>query len=358
VSALADRCAETGEPFTAEYRYLAKDGHIVWVLDRATLRARDSRGFPAHFQGVMLDITARKEAEAKAEAAEERYRQLAERGPMASYVFRVGPELAVEYVSPQIDALVGYPMEEMRASPSRWLEIVHPDDRERVTGAFRHALETGASLSHEYRVIRGDGEIVWLRTQATLVDRDEEGRPSRFQGTMLDVTAEREAAEEIVRSEEALRALVEGLPAVPWAAVSNPASGIDRYTYIGPQSLAVLGYTPEELIAEPSHFGRMVHPEDRERVERVSKEADRTGSWHDRYRVIARDGSVRYLRGTGRRTITDEGVHVWHGVTFDETAWVLSLEDEARAPARAGTDAASQAAPPNRPPAGGSPAAR
>jgi len=361
VSDLADRSAATGEPFTAEYRYLAKDGHIVWVLDRATLRARDSRGFPAHFQGVMLDVTARKEAEAKAEAAEERYRQLAEEGPISSYVFHVHPDdrrIEIEYISPQVEELIGFPLDELRADPTRWLEIVHPDDRERVGTALRRGLETGAPWAHEYRMIRGDGTIAWVLNQATAVSRDGAGRPTRFQGAMMDITAQRLPLAEITDSETTLRSLVEGLPAIPWTEVVDPATGHNRFTYIGPQSLDVFGYTPHELLAEQSHFARLVHPDDRARVDAVSKEAEVTGVWSDRFRAIARDGSVRYLRGAGRRTVTEDGMHIWHGVTFDETERVVSFEDEARGRARADTDAASPEAPPSHPPAGGSPATR
>ena len=91
--ALADRCAVTGEPFTAEYRYLAKDGRVVWVLDRATLRARDHRGRPAHFQGVdARHHGAQGGRGRRPRTAEERYRQLAEQGPMVSYVYGLRPD--------------------------------------------------------------------------------------------------------------------------------------------------------------------------------------------------------------------------------------------------------------------------
>ncbi|MGZ5316929.1 MAG: PAS domain-containing protein [Actinomycetota bacterium] len=359
---LAERSAATGEPFTAEYRYLAKDGRIVWVLDRATLRTRDVRGLPAHFQGVMLDVTARKEAEAKAEAAEERYRQLAEEGPVVSYLYRVGrgsdPPVDLEYMSPQVVDLLGYTSAELGSDPGRWLEIVHPDDLDAVTGSLERARATGEPWALEYRVIRRDGSIGWLRTQSRVVGRDDDGRPSRIQGAIMDVSTERALMAEIEASELHLRSLVEGLPAIPWTQITDPATGTERYTYIGPQSLEILGYTPEELLAEPTHFRRIVHGDDRARVAAVSEDADASGVWSDRFRAMARDGSVRYLRGAGRRTVTDDGLHVWHGVTFDETAWVVSVGDAAPGHARAGTDAASPEAPPSRPPAGGSPAGR
>ena len=75
VLAIARRSEATGEPFDAAYRYLAKDGHVVWVIDRAVLLSRSDDGKPLVFQGVMIDVTAQKEAERKAAQAEERFRR-------------------------------------------------------------------------------------------------------------------------------------------------------------------------------------------------------------------------------------------------------------------------------------------
>ena len=74
-------------------------------------------------------------------------------------------------------------------------------------------------------------------------------------------------------------------------------------------------------MAEPYHFSRLVHPDDRERVVRTNEESDRTGKWDDEYRVIRRDGSVRWIHGVGRR-VTPRGwePETWHGVTIDVTS--------------------------------------
>src|SRR5918994_2009372 len=132
-----DRSARTGAPFLMEYRFLAKDVSVVWVLDHASLIARSDGGDPASFQGVMLDITARKEAESKAEAAEDRFRAFTERGPVVVYSFELDyagegaqPSVRVSYVSPQVAELVRYPVEHWLHEPAIWLEMMHPDDRE------------------------------------------------------------------------------------------------------------------------------------------------------------------------------------------------------------------------------------
>ena len=103
------RSESTGQPFQMEYRLLHKDGHIVWVLDDAALLARDAKGRPALFQGVMIDVTKRHLAEAKATVHEQRFRSLAERVPAVIYVAELHGELAapaVTYVSPQISTIL------------------------------------------------------------------------------------------------------------------------------------------------------------------------------------------------------------------------------------------------------------
>ena len=64
VAEAVDRSAQTGAPFRMEYRFLANDGSVVWVLDHATLIIGPTSATPL-VPGVMLDITARKEAESE-----------------------------------------------------------------------------------------------------------------------------------------------------------------------------------------------------------------------------------------------------------------------------------------------------
>jgi PAS domain S-box-containing protein len=91
VVAAGMRSESTGESFEMEYRYLHKDGHIVWVLDHAALLSHDPEGHPLSFQGVMIDITPRKEAEARAAETELRYRALTEQLPGVTHGWERDP---------------------------------------------------------------------------------------------------------------------------------------------------------------------------------------------------------------------------------------------------------------------------
>ena len=83
---------------------------------------------------------------------------------------------AVTYVSPQYESILGYPPKSKIIDEEHWLRIVHPEDRERVLAEEARTDRTGEPFNVEYRVIAGDGRVVWVRDEATLV-RDEEGEP-------------------------------------------------------------------------------------------------------------------------------------------------------------------------------------
>ena len=321
ILASSEHAGRTGEPFIEEYRYLAKDGSVVWVLDQATLRSRRTDGRPHVFQGVMLDISERKEAEHKADEAERRYRMLTEDGPFMTYVYELDrsvdpPSMRTEYVSPQIAGAIGYPVEMWIDEPSRWFEYMHPDDRERVAAEMTRSWQSGEPLVHDYRMIAGDGRVVWLRADSRPIRHDEMGRPARYMGALIDVTNAKESERSLREDVERYREAVEGIPGVLWTTETDLETGVERYTYIGPQSVEIVGYRPEELMLELHQFRRLVHPDDRARVMAASARAEETGVWDEEFRVVVRDGSVRRVRSMGRPVPSGhDGTTRWQGVT-------------------------------------------
>jgi PAS domain S-box-containing protein len=181
-------------PYEAEYRIYHKSGPVVWVQDRA-VTVRDTRGGHFHWQGFLVDVTARKQAEA-------RYRTLVEQLPLITYIDTpYSPDEAASYVSPQIEEILGYSLEEWHANPSFFVEHLHPEDRDRVRDAQREARLNAQPLELDYRFIAADGRVVWLNDSYTVV-RDETGKPWYTQGFAIDVTARKQAE----RDREALLA--------------------------------------------------------------------------------------------------------------------------------------------------------
>jgi PAS domain S-box-containing protein len=150
---------------------------------------------------------ANKELEAYSSEAETRYRTLVEQTPAITYVqepLESSNPKAVTYVSPQYETILGYPPESKIIDEEHWLRIVHPEDRERVLTEEARTDRTGEPFNVEYRVIGGDGRVVWVRDEATLV-RDEEGQPLYWLGVQYDVTEQKREAQERERIEQELR---------------------------------------------------------------------------------------------------------------------------------------------------------
>jgi PAS domain S-box-containing protein len=188
VLAAIERAKRTGEPFEDEYRLVHRDGTIVWVQDKA-VTIRDRRGRPIHWQGFLVDVTARRSAEA-------RYRALVETLPLITYVdhaTRAG--VTPYYISPQVEELLGYTAAEWTAEPGFFARHLHPDDRERVLAAQRAARERGVATTVEYRFLAKDGRSVWLQDSFTMI-RDEAGGPSYGQGFAVDITERKHAERE------------------------------------------------------------------------------------------------------------------------------------------------------------------
>jgi PAS domain S-box-containing protein len=176
---------QEGDPYEAEYRLMRKDGSVIWVQDRA-VTVLDARGRRLHWQGFLVDVTARKHAEA-------RYRTLVEQLPLITYVDSPrSADEAAPYTSPQIEKILGYSLSQWHSDPEFFLEHLHPQDRDRVRDAQHSARESGEPLEIEYRFISEGGRVVWLQDSYTTVC-DEAGRPWYAQGFAVDITARKEA---------------------------------------------------------------------------------------------------------------------------------------------------------------------
>ena len=143
--------------------------------------------------------------------AELPYRSLVERVPAIVYVDSAGPEpTAPTYVSPFIETMLGYPAEAAIGDPEWWARALHPDDRERVLAEWTRSDESGEPYAGEYRLLAADGRIVWIRDEAVL-QRDEDGSPVHWQGVMVDITAAKEATDELSRALELERQAMEDM---------------------------------------------------------------------------------------------------------------------------------------------------
>ena len=214
--------------------------------------------------------------------------------------------IAMRYLSPQIGRSGRLPVSHWAGRPEVWLEMIHPDDRERVEAAFASWIARASRGTCEYRVIAGDGRIVWLLDRGRATERDDEGRPRVFQGAIVDITELREELESlrarrggaaaVDRRDDARRAVDRGRSIRAPAGRGSPTS--DR------RLDAMFGYTAEELHGrDRATSPGSCTPTTAPACSRRASDATQTGEpWDELYRVVHRDGSVRWVLSCGRRT--------------------------------------------------------
>lgn len=171
-----------GAPFCFEGEMRRKDGtifpseHIV-----STFELEDQGSFAV---SILRDITGRRQRDEALRQSEERFRQIAEN--LREVFWISSPDKAVvEYVSPAYSHIWGRPPEPLYADPSLFIETVHPDDRARVASLM--PLQAKGLYDTEYRIVRPDGEEVWIWDRAVPI-ADAEGRVYRIVGVAEDVT--------------------------------------------------------------------------------------------------------------------------------------------------------------------------
>ena len=109
------------------------------------------------------------------------------------------------YLNPAAELLYGRRPAEFFADKDLWLEVIHPEDRERLSRSLIPILRDGAA-QFDYRIVRPDGEVRWVRDQAKLI-RDEMGTIVRVDGLVTDFTEQKRAQEQLIESQRRLQAL-------------------------------------------------------------------------------------------------------------------------------------------------------
>ncbi|AKB23267.1 PAS domain-containing protein [Methanosarcina sp. WH1] len=180
--------------FNAEYRIFTKAGDLRWVSERTFIQ-RSEDGEVTHLQGLVLDVTERKENEEALRKSFEMQRLLKtiiSNSPAVAFLWENKENLPAEYVSENV-AQFGYTVEDFTSGKIPYGSIIHRDDIGTVIETLKRNIAEGQdSFSIEYRIFTGDGKMLWV-DEKTFIQRDKEGKATHFQGLVVDVTERKEA---------------------------------------------------------------------------------------------------------------------------------------------------------------------
>src|SRR6478672_9317677 len=227
--------------------------------------------------------------------------ELAEALPAAFYVDRIDGTSV--WVSSHIESIVGLTPAEWASGYERWLERIHPDDRERVEAASREFLEGGGvPESDEYRIVLPDGRVRWIHDRALILADGTTGEPL-VHGVIVDVTDERISLEVAERVGALFRSLIEHARE---AVTIVDAHGV--VVYQNPSMGQVVGHPPEWFKGRTPLD--LMPPEDAARGRAILAELrGKPGAQlPGEFRLKHRDGSWRVVEGVATNLLHDPAV--------------------------------------------------
>jgi PAS domain S-box-containing protein len=196
-----------------ELRWKRKDGETI-VVGLYVQTLRDEAGLVMFYEGIVTNITERKQAEEKLHLSEERYRIISEM--MSDYVYAVrilpgGDYLtSLEWVAGALEPITGYTVEEA-LSGIEWAERAHPDDAP-IIKQRRQKLLAGEKDISEFRMVNKRGETYWLRAYNQPIWDDKEGRVVRVYAAVQNITERKQIEEALVTERNRLQTIIETVP--------------------------------------------------------------------------------------------------------------------------------------------------
>jgi diguanylate cyclase (GGDEF)-like protein/PAS domain S-box-containing protein len=308
-----------------ERRLMRADGTTVWVSGGTTM-IREAGETLLH--SVMQDITDRKEAEALLRESEERASTVIGSLHEGLIIYsREGLLLANESASRILDI----PPEELELSPLSVLSAIAvlDLDGQEVPLEDRSVYVTLIEGRPHHEIMRGfvtrSGRTVWCLVNA--IPLFHEGQDEPYAGVLSfnEITDQKESTDALRASEDRFRTLTESIPVAVYQADTE-----GRVVYVNPQWRAI-----NEVAENPTTYEDAlapVHPDDLDRVaEGLGRVLTDGGTFHDQYRIIAPDGSLKWLNNRGAATLDDEGrVTGIIGSIEEVTALVAAQEQNAR----------------------------
>jgi PAS domain S-box-containing protein len=293
-----EQARRTSSLFSAEYRLRSADDRWIWLRDEAVL-VHDPQGRPLHWQGVLVDVTARQAAEDALRRSEERFRALVHNG--YDIVVVLDSAGTRKYISPSIERLLGHlPADLLGHGPE---DIVHPDDLPALAEAIESCLHgVQETLAFELRLRHRNGS--WRHFEVIGTNLLEEPSVGGIVFNSREITARKAAETALRESEDRFRAVWEATSEA--MALSDPDGVV---VAVNPAYCALLGLTPEQVVGQSF---AIIFPEEARAVtveQYRAMFADPNPPPSYELRVQHADGSERFVEAR-RDFLVRDGVRV------------------------------------------------
>jgi PAS domain S-box-containing protein len=316
-----DRATREGREFDHEYRLLMPDGSVKYV--HALARAVRNASGGIEFVGAVSDVTVARETERKLRRSEAYLAEAQRLSHTGSWAWDARQREFV-FRSPEAHRMLGLDPDEDAVPQQPLWDRVHREDRDRVIEMVRQALREKTGFEGDYRIVLPDGSTRYVHSVGhAVVGHD--GEVTELVGTHIDVTEQhlakealQKAFDEIRKSEDRLRLVIDTIPTLVWRAGPDGVPDFLNQT--------ALDYTGLSLDQAETGWPRAFHPDDKKGM-LVKWSAIRASGMPGELEARLRrfDGEYRWFLFRGVPLRDDHGTIVkWYGSSTD-------IEDRKRA---------------------------
>lgn len=184
--------------------------------------------------------------------------------PVVIFLCKSTGNWPVEFITENIKQF-GYEVKDFTSRNIQYLDIVHPEDRERVNAEIARCCEKGCTeLTQEYRILTVSEEVRWVEVKIQ-IRNDKDGDASHYQGTLYDATQRKKAEESMqkaLKKKNELKNIIKSSPVFVFLCKPEEGWPVEFVS----ENITKLEYTPGDLTSGKITFEDLIHPEDRERI--------------------------------------------------------------------------------------------
>lgn len=231
----------------------------------------------------------------------------------------VGVDGRLLWVNPAVERITGYTQVEAMTRTDFFQAIVDPEDLERILRSFDGAMRGTSGNDVEFRVRRKDGRRVWCAVSWQPIFGTD-GLLLGHRSSIRDIERRKAVEEELRENRRQLSTLLSNLPGMAYRCTNTPTWPMD---FVSDGCLELTGYEAGEIMSGRVKYGELIYPEDRQSVwDGVQAGVSAGRPFQLQYRIVRKDGDIRWVWEQGRCIETEGGHVALEGFITDITARV------------------------------------
>jgi PAS domain S-box-containing protein len=314
-----DQALKTSLGFVFEHRMTRPDGLVHWIESKSKL-IFDSAGKPLRLTGTVQDITAKKTIEIEREDWKTRLELISTSAGLVVYDYNI-PSGNIVWSGNSVEVLE-YAPEEL-GNIDRWVELIHPEDRDEAFALLEAAQQELRPYDVHYRFSKKNGGFCYMHDRGFFIP-DIRGVATRMLGMMSDVSERFSTAETIKENVRFRRSIEKTMPGILYVHDLKK----QRTIYNNKEEQTSSAYSAKDLREIKGDFvSQKIHPEDLKKLVRWTNESHGVVR-ESEYRVLMKDNQYRwfYSRDTPFQWDEEGNVVQIIGIAQDITARKEALE--------------------------------